>query len=433
MFLVLALALAASGPPYLNGGIGRAQDDPNVVLRVLPGGPPATALPPPGAYTLAGSFGENLSFTRATSATCTPASGTVYTVASGVPCLTEQGYRADPQAINLLLQSGSPANAVWSKTTITVGAPTTPGPDGVAVNLIQDAATTLSAYQLQQVGINVVGGTVYSLSVYAKQRDWRYIQLAAGDTACHYANFDLQTQTATASQSSVTGASVTTYGSGANGFARYTMSWTGGANVNSNMSFLTLGADSNSCQASHTGVVGSGVWASLFQVEAGSSSTSYIPTLGSAVQRNGEVLNAVKPATLTTAEGCLSADVTLGPGGNFSGNDRLIGLDGANTGLMFNAGVGTTTQIAIWDNSSFTNILGTALAGRTAHISGWWSTALNQKVACLDGVCSAPGAYSNQIASGTNINIGSNAGVGSQPGAKIANIVVGSSRFACPP
>jgi hypothetical protein len=85
--------------------------------------------------TLQGSFGESLTFTRASAATCVDSTGQSMTVlASGRPCVTGGGYLSEPAGTNLQKYSDALDNVEWTPYGVTAAAPTRTANAAVALD-----------------------------------------------------------------------------------------------------------------------------------------------------------------------------------------------------------------------------------------------------------------------------------------------------------
>lgn len=101
--LVVALAQAPA--------LGKVQRKPNVAFRMLPGGGGSLDC----AGQVQGSWGETITFTRATDQACTKGDGTLVTMASGSPAVEPAGYLSEQASTNLALRSQAFDNATWTK------------------------------------------------------------------------------------------------------------------------------------------------------------------------------------------------------------------------------------------------------------------------------------------------------------------------------
>jgi hypothetical protein len=139
-------------------GINHAPRTP--ALSLLPGGPQASLI---GAGQLAGSFGETLTFTRATTKYALDGS---FQVASGQPCVGSKGLLVEAAHTNYILQSQAIDNAAWTKQSGTVvTANAAAAPDGtLTADFIQVGNSGQYIYQL------VIGPTGnFALSCWIKR------------------------------------------------------------------------------------------------------------------------------------------------------------------------------------------------------------------------------------------------------------------------
>ena len=88
-----------------------------------------------GGFSLGGSYGETVTFARASTATCTDVDGTARILASGEPCVTGRGLLVEPAATNV--QKRSEAIDTWSTAgTATVTTDTVRAPLGLTMDTI---------------------------------------------------------------------------------------------------------------------------------------------------------------------------------------------------------------------------------------------------------------------------------------------------------
>ena len=156
---------------------------------------------------------------------------------------------------------------------------------------IQNASKWAAANNNAVVGVyqnfSATSGASYTFSVFAKKGDHNLIQLqngGGGSGANSYANFDLENGTKS-DGATITDSFINDFG---NGWYRIGITFTTSSTGTSNCSIDIIDSLSAGRNSTFTGSVGDYFYVWGMQVEAGSYATSYIPTYGSAVTRNGD-------------------------------------------------------------------------------------------------------------------------------------------------
>jgi len=262
-------------------------------------------------------FGQIITFSRASSATFFNRSGVLSTATTNSPrfdydpvTLIPRGILIEDQRTNLLTYSEQFDNAAWTKGLSSITADNTVSPDGqvTADKLVED--TSAGQHLARQTTSGLSSGSTLTLSVFLKAAERTTSQLYINDNATTnnrvQANFDLSAGT-TSSASNVgtfTGAtsSITSVG---NGWYRCVL--TGVATgVTSVQSRVIIGT------TSYTGDGTSGIYIWGAQLEVGAFSTSYIPTVASTVTRSADVanINTLSP-WFNSSEGTLFVEGTV--------------------------------------------------------------------------------------------------------------------------
>jgi len=257
-------------------------------------------------FAAAGRLDSRVTFTRSSTATYTNQIGLIQSAAVNEPrfdydpvTLAARGLLVEESRTNLLTYSEQVDNAAWTKTSLSVTANSLSAPDGTvtADKFIETAANNLH----RVISSSFAAGT-YTISVYAKAGERTKVELV---TAPVDARFDLSTGTVI----SGTGASIVSVG---NGWYRCVLTFTQA--ISSSVGYGLLDASGN---ATYTGDGTSGAYFWGAQLEQGSFSTSYIPTVAASVTRSADVasVNTLSPWWNASA-GTFFIENTFGSYGN---------------------------------------------------------------------------------------------------------------------
>ena len=209
---------------------------------------------------------------------------------------------------NKVLYSEQFNDASWNKINTTVTANTTAAPDGTST---ADTITGIGALGLRLIQTNSISFTTltsYSLSVFAKKGTNDFIQLIASNfVGGMFANFNLNTGVV-GTLGTTTGtnptSSITNFG---DGWYRCTMNFTTTATTTQVGSIAIVTSASAARAESNTLTTSVFLWGA--QLELGGYSTSYIPTVASAVTRNADVISKTGISSLIgQTEGTLFFD-----------------------------------------------------------------------------------------------------------------------------
>ena len=225
-------------------------------------------------------------FTRASTATYVAKDGLIKTAAIGEPRIdflnnSDGALKLEPQRTNNIQQSEDYSNAYWAKS-VSISSDATTSPDGLtnADKLIESSTNTQQwAYRLN---LAITSGLSYTISIFAKKEEVRYLQMRLLTNINLNAIFDLDLGTITRTVGGI--ASIEDYG---NGWYKCSVSGTATSTGNAEH-YLNLNTNGYTSGQSYLGDGTSGIYVWGSQLEQGSYPTSYIPTQGSTVTRVGE-------------------------------------------------------------------------------------------------------------------------------------------------
>jgi hypothetical protein len=325
-----------------------------------------------------------------------------------IPLAALKGYTTEGPRTNLLPRSAAFNDAAWIVTALmpfglgsTANAAIAPDGTMTADHLVPD----LTLDNNHQVGQNLAltSGSTYTLSVYAKAGGYGYIMLSMSSgsgafAANQIAVFNLTT-------GSCTGVGGTpTYRAYylRDGWWRFEITATATGTATSQFALRVADAYSN------TAFIGDGVSGVYFwgaQAEVGKFASSYIPTEGASVIRNGDILSYPIAELVTNTSG--SCYVELVPLGNDISNSRIIGSSIGDAPMTLST---PNVSVAIYDGATNTVVNGTSLSVGTL-----WKAATRwgqgSKRCFLAGNSSPIGTYD-----GTLLGAGSTLWIGGQNG-----------------
>ena len=241
------------------------------------------------------------------------------------------GLLIEEQRTNLLTYSADFANAAWTKERGTVNSVANIAPDGTLTgnSLVESAGQTFGPNVTRNA--TVAASTAYTFSVYAKPNGTSSVRLIERliDTTINITVFDLSNGTVGTKDAGHT-AVITNVG---NGWYRCSISFTAASAI-TNSIFISSGPDGNSVGENK----GLFIWGA--QLEAGSSATSYIPTVASQVTRSADAASMTGlnfSSWFNNAEGTLYSEAISVSGGQ----QAILVLDNANSIQIFQT---STTQ-----------------------------------------------------------------------------------------
>lgn len=231
----------------------------------------------------------DLDVVRATSATRVNSAGLIEVVGNNVPRLDYTNgscpsILVEPQRTNLLLRSEEFDNASWSKNaSSTISANTTISANGTLTADTFQASNLAFGGILRQIH-SVTSGVAYTLSFFIKKNNYRYvgIRFNTSTNLQRFPNYDFDTDTLN-KQGVTCDLSRVLF---PNGWVRIILTYT--STTTAGTCDIALTTSNGDTATALTGNEKVDVWGA--QLEAGSNATSYIPTVGSAMTRNADVI-----------------------------------------------------------------------------------------------------------------------------------------------
>jgi hypothetical protein len=414
--LLAILAAASTSPRQLNGPSG--QDDPNVVLRVCPGG---------CGSTLQGSWGETLTYTGASAHTCPNDDGTVQVLGSGVPCMPKAtsgasngyGARLRQATSNLAQFSDAMTTAPWSSVGVTCSPPT---------------ATANSTDLLDPYGGNTATKLVFTACSAAASAEFQadtYTATAAAYTTSVYLRTLSGTYSVNVLAEPAGGASggFTTCTANANQWTRCIV-----PNINETAAGWALGIGFDGRGVGSTAIGAGTVYASGAQANPGTVATDLCKSVGATSACTADQLNTTALANFNLgALGCASLDVINDVGFN-NAYDRIIQGHTAAGAMLLNPGGGGGVGLTKGSGTTVATCgAGQFVTPGQHHVSGWWNSTSGNAQCCVDGVCGSIGAgYDGSIINNEAIDICTYGSGSNDANATCANVIIGKSQWACP-
>lgn len=260
-----------------------------------------------------GYYPREIGVTRATTGTRVNADGLVDEKSSGIARIDySSGSGAllvEPQRTNLFTYSSSFDNAAWSKTDASIIASAIISPDGLVNASKLNDNTNNAQHGILRFIVGLSSPT--TISFFVKEAEYSRCCIENYSDGGRVV-FNISTMSVVSTSSNFTNATVEEY---ANGFIRVSATTVG---TSGNKAF-GLGLINNSGQNSFVGTGTSGIYVYGAQAEAGSYATSYIPTQGTSVTRNADVISKTGIAGLIgQTDGTIFLDVDLNSRAQFT-------------------------------------------------------------------------------------------------------------------
>jgi hypothetical protein len=288
------------------------------------------------------------------------------------------GLLIEESRTNLVLRSEEFNNASWSKSNSSVTANVTVAPDGslTADKLAENTAD--STHLVISSPIAVTSGTLYTGTVYIKaaERSFAFVVFGTGGSpALGFSGVSVNLLTGAMS---VGAGAITSLSSTAVGNGWYRVSITASANSTGNSNFnVYTGFNNVWTNRIYTGDGYSGIYIWGAQVEAGSFSTSYIPTVAAQVTRSNDtaVMTGENFSNWFRAdEGTLYTELQV-TGYSSTSNPRLVALAGVNQATnkieMFVAGASPNYRAVIRTNNVDQLLQNVVSASNLLDVNKW--------------------------------------------------------------
>ena len=236
----------------------------------------------------------------------------------------------EPQSTNLILNSENLSDSSWQKSNSTIVSNSTISPSGYLNSDLLQENSSNSTHYCREI-LTVTSGVEYTLSFFAKKKDYDYIQYSRTVDGSSYANFNIANGTlGNNSGGDILNHQIEDYG---NGWYRCIANITT-SSTSTGLGITLLQSDVTSRYESYLGDGTSGTYIWGIQLEQQSSATSYIPTEGATSTRLQDIANNSGNSTLiNSTEGVLYAEIAALAD---DGSTRVIQLsDGTNSNRIF--------------------------------------------------------------------------------------------------
>jgi hypothetical protein len=367
------------------------------------GGPPGMTLDL--NFMSSGNLPAGITFSRASTATYTDASGVIQTAAVNQPRWEARGLLIEEARTNLALRSGDIANAVsWLGVGATAAVGADIAPDGVTL-MTRVSENGATAVHLWLQSITISAATTYTGSFYAKAGQVRYLQVVVTDSGDNggFATFDLQSGTisqaiALHGTGSIGAASIVACG---NGVYRCIVSAAPPA-AGGRLGVFLSNSPTPGYGPSYAGNASNGLSLWGAQLEQGPMATSAIVTASvgvtRAIDRCGIAPANMAPWFVGATETWFAEFACLNPSPT---SPCVIGEPGASSAgkkaLTLSVSGGSPFNMAQYDLAGFVQTVNTAPMLSIAKTASAWAAGTGK--VCLNGGPVASAALANGYAS----------------------------------
>ncbi len=295
----------------------------------------------------------------------------------------------EPQSTNLMPYSEDATNWSTQSNSVLATSNQAVSPDGTLnADKLIPASGSVTSNGGRYLSFASTASTDYSVSIFVKQAEYRYVTFSYGSTAAYGFHFDLQDGVIIQELSNAQYTSISReVESFTNGWYRLKISLTD--TISQPTRFISVRpanelptAINNNYATTGDGTSGIYVWG--FQIEQGSYATSYIPTSGSTVTRNQDLaFGSGSSSLINSTEGVLYAEIAALADDNITRNISLGSGTIANTVEIFygtgsqnisfrvranNSVVGSVSGASVTDRTQFAKV---ALKYKSGEIKGF--------------------------------------------------------------
>lgn len=265
-----------------------------------------------------------LSVTRASSETCTDASGNITYASSNTACATTGGLQVIGSVTNLLIHSAQDSGWTTANTSASINATPPDGNANTGTTLTED--TSANVHSDTSPTFSVSSGTTYNLSCYFKAGTRGFAQISAGATGFStppWTNINLSTGAVGGGSGSATTTTL------ANGWYRINVSASATSNTSS-ATIIVMGATSLA-DAHLSSYTGTSLTILFWGCQASTANSVYVPTTTATVTKAGDNISAT--GNLATAL-AVSTGTVIVNANSACGNTVCTLIDANGTNLL---------------------------------------------------------------------------------------------------